>query len=149
MCAGRCLKCLSLTLSVAWRILKTSELMHHSILLIPEMLVFSFSGQWLWPKRMNALVTQYIRLYHTFHSEINDLFLPYFLTLACLPRFILFFYAIGPYIILSSHSTCHLLRPAAYFWRKYSLCLILYLQSNHGGRNSGHCALRAPMLGCS
>lgn len=52
--------------------------MHHSILLIPEMLVFSFSGQWLWPKRMNALVTQYIRLYHTFHSEINDLFFALF-----------------------------------------------------------------------
>lgn len=59
-------KCLSLALSIAWRILKTSELIRYSFLLTPELLS-SFLGQRSWPSRMNVLVPECLQFYHMFH----------------------------------------------------------------------------------
>lgn len=130
-------------------IMNTSELMHCSILLMPELLVSSFAGQWWWPTVINALVTEYIRIYHTFHSEINDLFSSIFQLWVIFQSQYLFFCAIGSCVILSAQYTFYLLRPAGPFLRKHCLCLILHLQHNYDGPNGGSCVLRASMLGCS
>lgn len=116
------------------------------------MLVSGFPGRWLWPTRIHALVIKYIRLYHSFHSRINDLLSLYFPTLACILRLILFFfYAKRPYrtfvcsvyLLPSETSMAFFLVGGWVGGWKYSLRLILYLQPNHSEQNDSCCVLRA------